>query len=283
MIELREELARASAMLDVRRFDEAAELLSRVVAAEPESSRAWCLMARARLGADRYTEAVTAANRAVALDPADEWPHRLASNVHFLSGKVSLARSDLTDAREHQERALALDPAHSGAMNELGRIRLRRHDTAGAIRHFISAARATPDERIYSRNIDVVLLRTVSRTIYLFTLIALILIWIPAVTHVDRLPFVIALGTLALVTAARFAWMVLRLPREARLLVRRTLRAPRVAAALAPAVGGVAVAFGLVAFTPAADLAQVLPVAVVITVAARLAAFAALRGAARKH
>ena len=344
MIELREELARASAMLDVRRFDEASALLARLVSAEPESSRAWCLMARAHLGGERYTEAISAANRAVSLDPADEWPHRLASNalvhlgnypdalraaheacrlapgywqthvcvaqaalagqrlgvaaeaasraralapnepdVHFLSGKVSLARGDLTAAREHQERALALDPAHSGAMNELGRIRLRRHDTAGAIRHFISAARATPEERIYSRNIDVVLLRTVSRTIYVFTLVALILIWIPAVTHVDRLPFVVALGMAAAVTAACFAWLVLRLPREARQLVRRTLRTPRVAAALALAVGGVAVAFGLVAFTPASDLAQVLPVAVVITVAARLAAFAALRGAARKH
>jgi len=330
-------------MLDVRRFDEASALLAQVVSAEPDSSRAWCLMARAHLGRERYTEAISAANRAVSLDPADEWPHRLASNalvhlgnypdalraayeacrlapgywqthvcvaqaalagqrldvateaasraralapnepdVHFLSGKVSLARGRLAEAREHQEQALALDPAHSGAMNELGRIRLRRHDTAGAIRHFISAARATPEERIYSRNIDVVLLRTVSRTIYMFTLIALILIWIPAVTHVDRLPFVIALGMAAAVTAACFAWIVLRLPREARRLVRRTLRAPRVAAALALAVGGVAVAFGLVAFAPAPDLAQVLPVAVVITVAARLAAFAALRGAARK-
>src|SRR6266571_4741510 len=342
--ELPRELARASAMLDVRRFDEAAALLAGVVTAEPESSRAWCLMARAHLGAERYTEAISAANRAVSLYPADEWPHRLASNalvhlgnfpdalraadeacrlapgywqthvcvaqaalagqrpgvaaeaasraralapnepdVHFLSGKVSLARGQLAEAREHQAQALALDPAHSGAMNELGRIRLRRHDTAGAIRHFISAARATPDERIYSRNIDVVLLRTVSRTIYVFTLIALILIWIPAVTRMDRLPFVIALGMAAAVTAASFAWMVLRLPREVRQLVRRTLRSPRVAAALGLATGGVAVAFGLVAFTPASDLAQVLPVAVVITVAARLAAFAALRGAVRKH
>jgi tetratricopeptide (TPR) repeat protein len=344
VIELKQELARASAMLDVRRFDEASELLARLVSAEPENSRAWCLMARAHLGGERYTEAITAANRAVSLDPADEWPHRLASNalvhlgnypdalraaqaasrlapgywqthvcvaqaalagqrlgaaaeaasraralapnepdVHFLSGKVSLARGRLAEAREHQERALALDPAHSGAMNELGRIRLRRHDTAGAIRHFISAARATPEERIYSRNIDVVLLRTVSRTIYVFTLVALILIWIPAVTHVDRLPFVVALGMAAAVTAACFAWIVLRLPHEARRLVRRTLRTPRVAAALALVAGGVAVAFGLVAFTPAPDLAQVLPVAVVIMVAARLAAFAALRGAVRKH
>jgi Flp pilus assembly protein TadD len=64
--------------------------------------------------------------------------------------EVSLVRGDLAGAHEHQERALALDPAHSGAMNELGRIKLRRHDTAGAIRHFVSAARATPDEHIYS-------------------------------------------------------------------------------------------------------------------------------------
>jgi tetratricopeptide (TPR) repeat protein len=233
-------------------------------------------VAQAALAALRLDMAAEAAARARALAPNEP-------DVHFLSGKVSLARGDLADAREHQERALALDPAHSGAMNELGRIRLRQHDTAGAVRHFISAARATPDERIYSRNIDVVLLRTVSRTIYMFTLIALILIWVPAVTHVDRLPFVIALGVLAVVTAASFAWMVLRLPREARLMVRRTLRAPRVASALALAVGGVAVAFGIVAFTPAADLAQVLPVALAITVAARLAAFAALRAAARRR
>jgi Flp pilus assembly protein TadD len=344
VIELRHELARASAMLDLRRFDEAAELLARVVAAEPESSRAWCLLARAHLGADRFAEAVEVANRAVALDPSDEWPHRLASNalvhlgnypdaqraagaacglapsywqthvcvaqaalaaqrldaaadaaararalaptepdVHFLSGKVSLARGDLAGAREHQERALALDPAHSGAMNELGRIRLRRHDAAGAVRHFINAARATPDERIYSRNIDVVILRTVSRTIYIFTLIALILIWVPAVTHVERLPFVIGLGLLGVLTVGCFAWMMLRLPREARLMVRGTLRAPRVAGALVLAIGGVAVAFCIVAFAPASNVAQVLPVAVVITVAARLAAFAALRAAFRKH
>jgi len=344
VIELRQELARASAMLDVKRFDEAAGLLARIVAAEPENSRAWCLMARAHLGAERYHEAIEVANRAVALDPADEWPHRLASNalvhlgnyshalraayeacrlapgywqthvcvaqaalaaqrldaatdaaararalapnepdVQFLSGKVSLARGELADARGYQERALALDPAHSGAMNELGRIRLRRHDAAGAIRHFISAARATPDERIYSRNIDVVILRTVSRTIYVFTLIALILIWVPATTHIDRFPFVIGLGMLGAVTVACFAWMMLRLPPEARLMVRRTLRAPRVAGALALAAGGVAVAVGIVALAPAADVTRVLPVAVVITVIARLAAFAALRSAARKN
>jgi tetratricopeptide (TPR) repeat protein len=297
-------------------------------------------MARAHLGTSRYTDALAAANRAVMLDPADEWPHRLASNalvhtgqcadalraaeqacrlaphfwqthvcvaqaalagyrldvanaaagraralapnepdVHFLSGKVSLAGGALVSAKEHQERALALDPTHSGAMNELGRIRLRRHDTAGAIRHFISAARATPEERIYSRNIDVVILRTVSSAIYVFTLIALVLIWVPAIAHVARLPFLIGLGVLLLAAAGCFAWMLLRLPREARLLVRRTMRTRRVTGALSIAVGGVAIAFGIVAFAPAADVAQWFPIAVIVTVAARLAARATLRSA----
>src|SRR5580700_3076153 len=159
-------------MLDLGRYDEASTLLARLVSTEPDSGRAWCLFARAHLGADRYAEAVEAANRAAAIEPGEEWPHRLASNalmhlgthaealraaaesrrlaagqpalaataasearrlapnepdVHFLSGKVALARGDLAGARGHQERALALDPSHSGAMNELGRIRLRRH------------------------------------------------------------------------------------------------------------------------------------------------------------
>ncbi|HEX8008687.1 MAG TPA: tetratricopeptide repeat protein [Trebonia sp.] len=343
MTELSQELARAATMLDLGRYDEASTLLARVVAAEPGSSRAWCLFARAHLGADRYQAAVDAANRAAAIDPGEEWPHRLASNalmhlgnhaealraanesrrlapsywqthvcvaqaalaaaqaglastaaaearrlapnepdVHFLSGKVALAGGDLDAAREHQERALALDPAHSGAMNELGRIRLRRHDTAGAIRHFINAARTTPSEYIYSRNIDVVILRTVSRMIYIFVLIALVMLWVPAVTHVSRFPFALGFGVLTLGTAMSFLVMVLRLPQEARRLVRRTLRSRRVATALAVALGGVGVAFAAVAFVPSDELPQTLPVAIIITLAARITASARLRSPTRR-
>jgi tetratricopeptide (TPR) repeat protein len=331
-------------MLDLGRYEEASAVLARVVAAEPASSRAWCLFARAHLGADRYQAAADAANRAAAIDPGEEWPHRLASNalmhlgnhadalraasesrrlapsywqthvcvaqaalaagqpglaaaaasearglapnepdVHFLSGKVALAGGELDDAREHQEHALALDPAHSGAMNELGRIRLRRHDTVGAIRHFIRAARTTPGEHIYSRNIDVVILRTVSRMIYVFVMVAVILLWVPTVTHISKFPFVLGFCVLALGSATSFLVMILRLPREARGLVRRTLRTRRVATALAIAVGGVAAAFATVAFVPSADLPQTLPVAIIITLAARITANARLRSPAGKN
>jgi tetratricopeptide (TPR) repeat protein len=335
---MRAELARATTMLDLGRYTEAGRVLARIVAAEPESSRAWCLLARAHLGAGHYADAVTAARRAVTLSPEDEWPHRLASNalmhlgrhaeslqaanescrlapsywqthvcvaqsalaagylsvaatsatearrlapgepdVHFLSGKVCLARGELAPARDYQERALALDPGHSGAMNELGRIRLRKHDTTGAIKHFISAARTTPSERIYSRNIEVVILRAVSRTIYLFTLVALALIWIPACIHVPRFPFAAGLALLGLLVVGSFAVLLTRMPREARSLLHRTLRNRRVVQSLALAVSGVGAAFAILAFVPADAVPQMLPVAVILTFAARVAAFAALR------
>jgi tetratricopeptide (TPR) repeat protein len=322
LTEIREELARAATMLDLGRYDEASTLLARLVSAEPGSGRAWCLFARAHLGADRFAEAVEAANRAAAIEPTEEWPHRLASNalmhlgnhaealraaaesrrlaagqpaiaataatearklapnepdVHFLSGKVALARGDLDGARGHQERALALDPTHSGAMNELGRIRLRRHDTIGAIKHFISAARTTPGEHIYSRNIDVVIVRSVSRMIYVFVLIAMILLWIPAVAHTGRLPLAIGFGALAAATLTSFTVMVSRLPREARQLARRTVLSRRVTSAIAIAFGGVAMAFAAVAFVPSDALPQTLPVAIIITIVARVIATARLR------
>ncbi|HEY1819477.1 MAG TPA: tetratricopeptide repeat protein, partial [Trebonia sp.] len=184
---------------------------------------------------------------------------------------------DLDGARTHQERALALDPTHSGAMNELGRIRLRRHDTVGAIKHFISAARTTPGEHIYSRNIDVVIVRSVSRVIYVFVLVAMILLWVPALTNTGRVPLAAGFATLGVATLVSIAVMVTRLPREARQLARRTVLSRRVIGALAVAFGGVAAAFAVVAFVPSASLAQTLPIAIIITIVARVVAAARLR------
>jgi hypothetical protein len=89
---------------------------------------------------------------------------------------------------------------------------------------------------------------------------------------------VIGFGVLVLATVASFTLMVVRLPREARPIVRRTLRTGRVLTALALAFGGVAAAFAAVTLAPSADLPQMLPLAVLITFAARLASTARLRG-----
>ena len=97
-------LGRAAAMIEVGRFDEAARLLSRIVASEPDGARAWSLMSRAHLGAGRWAEALAAAHRAIAINPADHWPFRLASTA-----LVSLGRSQ--EAVSTALQACALAPA----------------------------------------------------------------------------------------------------------------------------------------------------------------------------
>ena len=60
-------------------------------------------------------------------------------------------------------------------------------------------------------------------------------------------------------------------------------RTRRVATALAVAAGGVAVAFAAVTFVPPAELPQTLPVAIIVTIAARMAATARLRSTAGRN
>ncbi len=75
------DLGRASIMIDLHRYSEAARLLSSVLAAQPDNSRAWCQLSRTHLGTGNCAAAVQAADRARALDPADDWPYRLASTA----------------------------------------------------------------------------------------------------------------------------------------------------------------------------------------------------------
>src|ERR1700692_1295891 len=97
-------------MLDLGRYDEASTLLARLVSADPGSGRAGCLFARAHPGADRYAEAVEAANRAAAIEPTEEWPHRLASNALMHLGSHPEA---LRAAAESRRRGPSYWQTHS--------------------------------------------------------------------------------------------------------------------------------------------------------------------------
>ncbi|MGO8959137.1 MAG: tetratricopeptide repeat protein [Streptosporangiaceae bacterium] len=207
------DLRRASIMIDMHRYRDAAQLLATVLASQPDNARAWCLLARTHLGRGNFAAAVQAAARASALDPADDWPYRLAStaliglgktgdavtaalearrlaplqwrphiclaqaaaadgqlelarmaaaealaiapdeaDVHVTAGKVALKRGELELAQQRQEAALALDPGHIGAVNELGRISMRSRDVAGAVGHFLRAARSAPGSPVFGHN-----------------------------------------------------------------------------------------------------------------------------------
>ena len=71
-------LERIRVLCDLRRFDEAVTLARQAIATTPDNPEAWCLLAQASLGTEKYGVALDA-GRAAAIAPEDEWPHRLRS------------------------------------------------------------------------------------------------------------------------------------------------------------------------------------------------------------
>jgi tetratricopeptide (TPR) repeat protein len=94
------DLNRASVMIDLGRYREAASLLTSALAASPGSSRGWCLLSRAHLGGGNAPAAAAAAARASALDPADDWPYRLVSTALLSMGQPAEAVSAAHAARK---------------------------------------------------------------------------------------------------------------------------------------------------------------------------------------
>ncbi len=91
---------RAGLLVDLHRADDAVELLHRAVAAEPDSQRAWCELARAELSRGRPGDAMKAVDQALRLDPEQEWPHRIASialgRLGSPAGALEAARKAVT-------------------------------------------------------------------------------------------------------------------------------------------------------------------------------------------
>lgn len=335
MTEIANDLARAQAMLEIKRHDEAASLLARIAAAQPGNGRAWCLLAAAHLGAGRYHDAADAAARAVVAAPSDDWPYRLVSRaqahlrnpqaamsaaseacrlapnewrawvcmahaalatevefraaeraaaaarrlapdeaeVYYVSGLVSFAREEWGNARAYQERVLAIDPAHSGALNELGRISLKKRNTPRAADHFIRAAGSAPDVAVYGSNVEVAVRSMLARIIYFATLATWALVFATFNFHNSRSLAISGLALIALLSAAVAAARVRALPPPAR----RLLRSTRVALAAAIVYGCIIAALIASAAVPASALPGALAAAALLVLASRFLAYAVLR------
>jgi tetratricopeptide (TPR) repeat protein len=142
------ELERAQALIGLGRFDEAGSRLRELLAGEPNVAPAWCLLSQAQIGLGQTEGGLDAAERAAALAPEDDWPHRLRSlallQLDDLDGAVAAAREavalgphnwqthrrlavalgaakrDLDDALAAGERAVALAPNEPEAHFALG-------------------------------------------------------------------------------------------------------------------------------------------------------------------
>jgi cytochrome c-type biogenesis protein CcmH/NrfG len=102
----------ADALIDVRRYDEAAALLGRRLAEEPDDVRAWTKLARCRLGAKDPEQALDAIDEALRRAPEDV-------NALYIHAQV-LRRADHLDQAERWRKAeaslraaLRVDPGNS--------------------------------------------------------------------------------------------------------------------------------------------------------------------------
>jgi tetratricopeptide (TPR) repeat protein len=136
-----EQIAKAQALLDVGRADEAAAMLSAALAADSGAWRGWCMLGVAHLERARHREALDCARRAIEIEPEENWPHRIASVAERHLGNkdqaVAAAREAVRlaphNAYAHAQLAVAL--AHTRrsrraeALNEAARaLELGGHD-----------------------------------------------------------------------------------------------------------------------------------------------------------
>jgi len=153
------------------------------------------------------------------------WPSRRTSRMSsFTAGKVALSRGNLAMAREHQQAALAIDPAHSGAINELGRISLRERDVSAAAGYFLRAARASPGVGIFGRNTEVALAKVLTSIAVPAALVIAIGIDLRILTGIRPVPFAIVMAALIIATAGYAAVRLRRLPADGRRHLARMLR-----------------------------------------------------------
>jgi protein O-GlcNAc transferase len=100
-------------LLDEKRPDEAARMFSRAIERDPTHQGARVGLARARLAASRFEQALAAAEAGLALFPD-------AAELHFVRGTALNVADRSVEAAAALARAVALDPGHAASWLNLG-------------------------------------------------------------------------------------------------------------------------------------------------------------------
>lgn len=226
----------------------------------PQSWQAHVCVAEATLATgENFRLAAEAAAAARALAPN-------AAEVHVISGKVSFALTRRKAARAHLERALALDPQHGDALNELGRVTFSGPFRGHAARYFLRAVRVNPRVSTYSSNLDVTVRRAVGLVIHIGSAAAVVLYLATMMTHLSRTQILLGLAGCVLLLTVAGATQYLQMPPQARSLIRR----PPNPAALTVFYASFLAAFAMIALSSTAALPNMLAGAIAILVVSRL-------------
>jgi tetratricopeptide (TPR) repeat protein len=289
----------ATAHLQADRYQEAADAARRAITLTPSNDWPYRVASIAQVHLGNITAARALAREACKLAP-NQWQSyfclaqaevagqadfaaaeraaatalRLAPNeadVHFIAGRVSFARGNRKAARAHMERALALDPAHAGVLNDLGR---HAADPARAARYFVHAAQSAPGVSMFGENVGVIVRRLVALTIYAACIASLVIGELANGARLGRGPVLITYALIVVLTLGLGAVQLRRMPPQTRPL----FRTRRVVLALATVYGTILIAVIVAAVTPARALTSALPAVTVVIVLSRFAAYAILRG-----
>ncbi|MEO0397806.1 MAG: sulfotransferase [Pseudomonadota bacterium] len=118
--------------------NDAEALLRRATEVAPDFAFAWGQLAMALNKQRKYEEAITAAQKALSLDPMNpDWPNLL--------GNVNLVAGDENAALEAFQRAVKIKPTHTGALIGLGHVYKTLGQQDLSIENYRSAAKTRPD------------------------------------------------------------------------------------------------------------------------------------------
>jgi len=126
----------AEALIRQTRYDDAIELLTRAIAANPNDSRAYCDRAYARIGLRDFNDAQSDCHTAIQIDGNNASAYSVLGNINWVTGKNDDARADF-------DEALHLAPTNSELWYNRGLFYLHK-DSGKAIVDFTQALRLNP-------------------------------------------------------------------------------------------------------------------------------------------
>ena len=144
------------------RFREALDSLNKLALLEPDNPSVSFGIARALSGLERYDEARTRLEQALALEPSGS----LAADIHALLGQTLQALGTATpgEVEAHYERALQADPRHEATLVQLGNLRLAQGRFAEALEPLQILGEIHPDTASVHGGIGIALARLGRRT-----------------------------------------------------------------------------------------------------------------------